>query len=479
VKPGRVLTAAVGALSLVACSAGSSGGSAMPARSSGQVTAHRPATTVSALRRDPYYPKIGTTSVDALHYGLDLTWNASSHRLAGVATITFRAPASETSFALDLDHVLKVSAVRVDGTVSQFHHVGHVLRVETKSLARNTDHTVVVDYAGVPKPFPAPTTRKDIPDLGWTTTSSGQVWTMQEPYGALTWYPVNDQPSDKASYDITVHNKSAWTAVANGNLVSNTVSAGERTMHWRLGVPCSSYLVTIAIGPYVAHHDTGPRGLPLTYWVRPSDDASLATLRESPTMLRWLEKRLGRFPFSSAGVVVVPSTSGMETETMITIGAQPLRGANGQDNLLHEFSHQWYGDEVTPNNWKDLWLNESFATYFQLQWEIHHHQGTLAQWIATLNHYDQQLRDKYGPPGEYDRRNFAELNVYYCGARMLFRLKSMLGAKVFGAVLRGWPLSRRFGNADRHDWISYLDKTAHRNLRPFVTHWLDAKISPA
>jgi aminopeptidase N len=92
---------------------------------------------------------------------------------------------------------------------------------------------------------------------------------------------------------------------------------------------------------------------------------------------------------------------------------------------------------------------------------------------------DQYLRSKYGPPGDYDRRNFAELNVYYCGARMLDRLHSMLGTKLFAKVLRDWPRRHRFGNGDRRAWINYLDRVTGENLRPFVQRWLNSQTSPS
>ena len=75
-----------------------------------------------------------------------------------------------------------------------------------------------LDYVGTPEPAPAPTTRSDFSTTGFTVTRKGEVWTMQEPYGAYTWYPVNDQPSDKALYDITVHAPAEWTGISNGEL---------------------------------------------------------------------------------------------------------------------------------------------------------------------------------------------------------------------------------------------------------------------
>jgi aminopeptidase N len=434
---------------------------------------------VSSPRTDPYYPAAGTTSLDALHYGLNLTWDTSNEMLSGTATIRFRATRDESTVTLDLAAPLQVSSVSLDGAKVRFTHPGHQLVVTTGSVSRDSRHTLAVVYSGKPHPVAAPTTRRDIPDLGWTVTRGGQVWSIQEPYGAYTWYPVNDQPSDKAFYDITWRTQSSWHGVSNGDLVSDRVVGGRRVTHWRLTSPAASYLVTVGIGPYREYHQSGPHGLPITYWVRDADKDVLPILRQTPAMLRWLEARLGRFPFDRIGDIVAPTTSGEETQTLVTIGPSVLTSDVGRSDLLHEYSHQWYGDEVTPDNWKDLWLNESFAMYIQIRWEATHHVESMQQWRRELDSYDQHLRRKYGPPGEYDRTNFAELNVYFCGARMLDRLHFMLGKRLFAKVLRDWPARERFASVDRSGWIHYLDHVTGRDLGPFVHKWLTDPRSPA
>jgi aminopeptidase N len=469
---------AIAAASVVVLSGCSSASPDSHVAASRDRAAGRYAAAVSQPVADPDYPREGTTSLDALHYGLDLTWHGASRQLTGRAAIYFRATRDESAVTLDLGAPLQVDSVVLDGVVVASRHVGHQLQVATGPIARDSRHTLDVRYHGTPKPVPAPTTRSDIPDVGWTVTRTGQVWTMQEPYGAFTWYPVNDQPSDKAFYDITAHTTSAWRTVSNGHLVSDTVAAGERSMHWQLASPAASYLVTIAIGPYQRFTDTGPHGLPISYWVRPVDRSLVRPLRRTPRMLAWLEAKLGRYPFSSLGVVLVPSMSGMETQTMVTLGAGDLRDGGGLSDLVHEYAHQWYGDEVTPRTWPDVWLNESFAMYVQIRWESSHGYSSMRIWRHRLNADDQRLRTRYGPPGDFAKRSFAELDVYYCGARMLDRLHAMIGDRMFERVLKGWPVKHAVGNVDRDEWIRYLDRTTGRDLRSFVTKWLDSTTSP-
>jgi aminopeptidase N len=435
---------------------------------------------VSQPRVDPYYPAKGDPSVDALHYRLDIDWDDASERLTGTATIRFRAPRTESVIRLDLARPLHPSSVTLDGNDVAWSHPDADLVVEAgASLARGSRHTLVVGYRGKAGPVDAPVTRSDFATVGWTVQPNGQVWTMQEPWGAHTWYPVNDHPSDKAFYDVNVTTKAAWRGVSNGKLVGDVLDGLRRTTSWHLGSPAAAYLITIAIGPYQRYTDTGPHGLPITYWVRPAERDHVARLRKSPAMLRWLERRLGPYPFGRAGAVVVPSQSAMETQTLVTMGNAVTSRSAGLPALLHEYAHQWYGDLVTPDNWKDLWLNEGFAMYLQIRWEVRHHYRTMASWRRTLVQYDQILRDAYGPPGEYDRGSWGSTNVYYCAALMLDRLRSKIGAADFAKVLRGWPARHRYDNVHRRQWVRWLNHVTGRDLGPFVHKWLTSEDSPA
>ena len=87
----------------------------------------------------------------------------------------------------------------------------------------------------------------------------------------------------------------------------------------------------------------------------------------APAGLDWLEERLGPYPFDSLGFLLVDSSSGMETQTMITLGATDYTTSPAV--LVHEIAHQWYGDQVTPDDWRDVWMNEGMAMYLQGCWQ--------------------------------------------------------------------------------------------------------------
>jgi aminopeptidase N len=428
---------------------------------------------------DPYYPSVGVTSVDALHYGLDLRWDDKHRVLTGTERLTFRATRNESSIQLDLGKPLQVSRVRLDGEAITSTHSGNVLTMATGPLVRDSRHALRISYAGTPASVRAPTDRPDLLKVGWTTMRDGEAWSVQEPFGAFTWYPVNDHPSDKAFYDITLRTKKAWRGVTDGLLRSDRVAGGERVMRWHLNSPAASYLIALDIGPYRLHRDTGPHGLPISYWVRPQNVGTLRFLRRTPTILGWLEAKLGGFPFRQVGIVLSPTRTAEETQTMVTMGVRVLSNRFGLSDLAHELAHQWYGDEVTPDNWPDLWMNESFAMYIEIRWDATHHIQSMKRWRRELVQSDQANRDEFGPPGRYHQDQFADNSVYLCGALMLDRLHTMLPRAVFTKVLRDWPRLHRFGSVHRSEWVRYLNRVSGRNLTSFVHRWLDSTTSPA
>ena len=117
-------------------------------------------------------------------------------------------------------------------------------------------YAVEVRYSGTPEPVEAPTTRDDFSTTGFTITPEGEAWTMQEPYGAHTWYAVNDHPSDKALYDFTLSVPSPWIGVANGELTRRKDEGGTTTTRWHLAEPAASYLTTVAFGDYTTTSNT-------------------------------------------------------------------------------------------------------------------------------------------------------------------------------------------------------------------------------
>ena len=425
---------------------------------------------------DRIYPDVGAPGVDALHYGLTLTWDPEARRLEGFEKLTFRATADADDFQLDLGEPLTVGAVTVDGVDTAFEHDGKDLVVE-HPVEADAEHTVFLHYSGTPAPVPAPVQRRDFSHTGWTVVPGGGVWTMQEPFGAYSWYAVNDQPSDKALYDITLRVPPPMVGVANGELRSQRTVDGLSVSRWHLDEPAASYLVTVALGDFEETTDESPSGVPISYWVPRGRTDLVERLREAPEGMAWLEERLGPFPFDRLGFVVVPSRSGMETQTMITLGDTTY--ATAPEVIVHEMAHHWYGDTITPLDWRDVWMNEGMATFLQGAWMAENGPTSMddlfAQWAAS----DEELRSQYGPPASYHPDAFASSNVYYIPAVMWNELRKRIGDEEFWRLVREWPQSNENGNATYDDITGWWSEQTGEDLSGFFETWLLAEESPA
>ncbi len=431
---------------------------------------------------DPMYPGRGNPSVDVLRYRLDLGWAPAPRTLTGAATITLRVAHPVAAIALDFSAAYTLDAVTLDGRAAAATLRADRLTVRAPGLAAGRLVTLTVHYHGTPRTVPMPSNRGDVQQLGLTVEPDGSAWTMQEPFGAFTWYPVTDQPSDKALYDLTLTVPPGWTAVGGGTPGPTSAGAAGTVFRYDSAVPVASYLTTVAFGRYDRHTDTGPHGLPVTYWTRHGrDDALLPYLRAVPADIRWLEQRFGAYPFATVGVVTVDSSSAMETQQMVTLGAdiapgadRPTRDRLYEADVLHELAHQWFGDAVTPTTWRDVWLNEGWATYAQALFEIGRGRYTLSQWLTRARAADAASRVTAGPAGHARPDHFAEPNVYYGPALMLQAIHAAVGDKAFFALARDWVATHRGGNADRAEFTAFVNRHTGRDFTALIARWLDA-----
>jgi aminopeptidase N len=434
----------------------------------------------SAPVADTLYPKHGNPGLDVLHYGLDLSWAPDTTTLTGTATVQIRPVTSASEINLDFKPYA-LDAVTVDGVKADAKVQSEKLVVPV-AVTADQPVTLVVRYHGKPTTTPLPSHRGDAEPLGLTIAKDKSIWTMQEPYGAYTWYPANDQPSDKALYDISVTAPKGWSAIAAGT------PAGQQgdTFRYTSAVPMASYLQTLAVGKYKKITATGPHGLPLTYWYRPGvDDKFLPSLKKSPGFIKFLEAHYGTFPLPTAGLVLVDSDSAMETQQMVTLGDRIFKKwgkaelSYFEEDILHEYAHQWFGDTVTPATWTDLWLNEGWAQYSQFLFEQSTQHFTDAQLETFLRHYDAIDRKKVGPPGKPKAANFAEDNVYLCPATMLKQLYDAMGKKKFFQVATAWVQSRKYTTQSRASFIAFVNQQTGKNYTKLINSWLDSKTTPA
>ncbi|GAA4316320.1 M1 family metallopeptidase [Streptomyces venetus] len=411
--------------------------------------------------RDPFFPKAGNGGYDVSHYGLRLAYAPDTHHLTGTAILTARATQDLSAFDLDL-RGLEVEKVTVGGETARWNRAGQELTVRPHDdIERDETFRVTVRYSGVPETVTDP----DGSQEGWLRTSDG-VLALGEPVGSMAWFPGNHHPSDKAAYDLTVTVPRGLRAVSNGELRSETSSGGRTTFRWHTGEPMASYLAVLAIGRFDIGRSRTGDGLPVYTAVDPAEaEASGPVLARIPEVLRWAERRFGAYPFSATGAIVDHAPKvGYALETQ----SRPVfPGAPDLTLLVHELAHQWYGDSVTPESWRDMWLNEGFATYAEWLWQEDHGGESAQETFDALYSGDYFDSEKAAediwefPPAEPpDAARISDPPVYLRGAMVLQKVRQVVGDDRFWRILRGWAEQYRHGNADTADFTAYVEKQA-------------------
>ncbi|MFI6349060.1 M1 family metallopeptidase [Streptomyces sp. NPDC050560] len=429
---------------------------------------------------DPYYPVSGNGGYDVRHYGLDLTYHPDSDLLEGTATI--RATATQDLSRFDLDFGLPVKSVTVNGR-SAAHHLSGDQELEVTPAAGLRDKarfTAVVRYAGKPS---------DLVINGftsWARTPDGAV-AAQEPESSVWWYPANDHPLDKATYDISVSVPKGLDTVSNGVLTGQHTRNGWTRYDWRSDKPQATYLTTLAIGKFDIHHGVTDDGIPVTTaYSKDLDPAEAAGARASvertAEVVEWLETLYGRYPFSAAGGYVPNVTSGFALETQTRPMYSPSIFKNGENIsvVAHELAHQWYGDSVSVHGWKDIWVNEGFAAYTEWLWS-EQHGGPSARESADETYAAHPADDAFWTvlPGDPGPDNQFDAAVYDRGAMAIQALRDEVGDKAFFKLLKKWPRLHRYGNGSVAAFRAYAERETGKDLGALFETWLFTPERPA
>ena len=417
---------------------------------------------------DSFYPKLGNPGYDVLHYQIELDVDPSANTISALTSIKAQAIENLETFNLDLSG-LEVHSVTVDGTDAEFSRSGHELTVQSASpLTASSQFAVEVVYSGSPEAISDP----GVPfsTLGWLHRD-GVIYTVSEPSGSMTWFPSNNHPTDKATYEIQITVPEGITAASNGLLVDETTTGGRATYTWRMDDPMATYLTAVYIGDFdrIDHgylYEDGP--LLRDYVPRDAPPEIAQALSVTPKVIAFLEDRLGPYPFDAYGTIVMPFTLGfaLENQTLSVHGPATI----GPDIIAHEAAHQWLGDSVTPDDWSEIWLNEGFATYLHLMFEAEHYgtdfQAGMQQLHAALPSITSVA------PRQIDVHELFDGSVYVRGAMTLHALRLHAGDEPFFEILRTHYDRSAGTTTNTEEFLGIVDEIAGPDAVDLVESWL-------
>ena len=326
---------------------------------------------------------------DQRNIKLNLRFDFAKQQAIGTETITL-APTVKDLKRVDLDAAFMVfeSTKLAKGTPLTFAYDD-----KKERLSINLDHayqpadeiTIVISYHTIKVPperfaligggglnFILP--RADDP------TRPRQAWTQGEAEANHFWFACFDHPNDFVTTEIIATVEKPLSVISNGKLTSTKENSdGTRTFDWKMDAPHATYLTSVVVGEYkpVAGEYAG---VPVLTYVYPNEfDEGTVTAARLPEMVKFFSEKTGmKYPYEKyAQTMARDFGGGMENISATTQTDNMIHDARTEldqtsDSLeSHELAHQWFGDYLTCRTWSDIWLNESFATYFQAMWDEH------------------------------------------------------------------------------------------------------------
>jgi aminopeptidase N len=431
---------------------------------------------------DPYYPKMGNTGYDAQSFDVQIKYKRSGKirartTIQAVADTDGGAPSPGPLLGgFDLDfRGPQVTKVTVDGADAVFSRAGQELIVDPSSnIFDGAAFEVEVRYKGRPKQVSNPDGSKD----GWTKTGDGAV-ALGEPQQTPSWIPVNDHPTDKATWSFRFVTPRALMAISNGVLINKERTDDSTITEWEQSEPMASYLALAAIGKFRFDEDEVD-GHPYVGAVdRRIPKIVVNEIRKrTETAHEFLEGVAGPYPFTATGALIDPSDLdfAMETQTRSYYPSPPPLQL-----VIHEVAHQWFGDSVSVERWKDIWLNEGFATY--MEWLYEEEQGG-----ESVQARFERIYDANGPSSSFwnpppanpgGPENLFAFSVYDRGAMALQVLREEIGNADFREVLETWAQDNQFGNVSTQDLYDLIEVVTGEPRPDSFDEWLYEPDRPA
>ncbi|MDD5570563.1 MAG: M1 family aminopeptidase [Bacteroidales bacterium] len=411
---------------------------------------------------------------DLKYHRLEFIIDPDTSFIAGTVTSYFKTTKSNVShISFDLSQNMIVDSIIFHGGKINFNLTSSdelVIDLAT-TLILNSFDSISVFYHGNPDSSGFGSFVKS------THNGTPVIWTLSEPYGAKDWWPCKQGLTDKIdSIDIFITSPGIYKAASIGMLIETTIQGSNKIYHWRHRYPVAAYLIGVAVTNYAVYSNyvkEGTDSIQILNYVYPED--SLAASNSTKDILpafNFYDSLFGMYPFIQEryGHAQFGAGGGMEHQTMTFIDGFSY------EIMIHELSHQWFGDKVTCGSWHDIWLNEGFASYitgltyerfssyYWMEWKKSRIQAVTTQPDGAVYVVDTTSVSRI-----FDTRL-----SYHKASLLLHMLRWTVGDSCFFAGLRNYindtALSYKFSTTA--NFINHIQTSCGKNLTFFFDDWL-------
>jgi aminopeptidase N len=418
-----------------------------------------------------------TLPLDVHFVQLSIQPNLNNGRIiSAFANHHFSSAIPISSITFDLRRELTVDSILFRGQKMNFAHTNsHQLIIPLGvTLTANQKDSIKIHYQGAPNMSSRAYFRS-------VTLSGPNIATLSQPYGAHYWWPCFENLKDKIdSIDIELTVDTPYIAVSNGLLISQKTVGNKQTFLFKHRYPVATYLVAIAVAKYDKYTQTAflpsiNQNLDIVNYAFPHNNLvdNKAKTLETVKMMRLFDSLFGTYPFHKElyGHAQFTWGGGMEHQTM------SFMSNFNYDLIAHELAHQWFGDKVTCGSWKELWLNEGFATYLNLI--CYEFLESKTEWYQNLKKFGEDvMRFPNGSVYAYDTVNVNRLfeyrTTYQKGAMILHQLRWVIGDETFFNSLKEYINDSQLSyNFSRQSHLKYyLEKNSNTDLTDYFDDWV-------
>ena len=338
---------------------------------------------VGAQDRDISYMSSGgklnpiQANMDIRHYTLVLDVDISNQSIAGSVTVDFILEKPADTVLFDLVHFMEVTKISSSKKNIPFYRDGDFIYIVNGKGFKAGKQNIKIEYNGKPPLAVKPPWNGG---FTWTKDGAGNPWVAIncQLEGGKVYFPCKDHPSDEPNdgVDMFITVPKGLKVAGPGMLQRIITKKKKQTFHWKTNYSISNYCIVFNIGKYAVVKDTyttiDGNIVPMEFYIleeNVSEANKVLDLRKRDTHI--LEKYFGEYPWAKEkiGIAEVPN-SGMEHQTMVTYG--PIKGnfktrkvgnMEYNENLYHEFAHEWFANKVTNKDWAHMWIQEGITTY--------------------------------------------------------------------------------------------------------------------
>jgi len=440
------------------------------------------AETKAALNRVNFVRNLNTGNYDLKYHRLEFEVDPNVAFVSGEVTSYFEAKENLSQITFEIDEVLTVSQVLQRGnslTFTQNADDEVVITFPETQIAGVLD-SLTISYSGNP-------ISSGFGSFEQTTHNGDPViWTLSEPYGAKGWWPCKQDLVDKIdSIDVFIKtprfnpSTEEYFAVSNGVEQSQIIDGANKITHFKHKYPIPAYLIAIAATNYETYsHNVPNSGNPfdIVNYVYPEDLAQAQI--DTPVtvdIMNLFTNLFEEYPFADEkyGHAQFGWGGGMEHTTVSFMG-------NFSRNLIaHELAHQWFGNKITCGSWKDIWLNEGFATYLSgLVVEDIDGNAAFKTWKQDRNNSITSATNGAVYLTDADTTNvgriFSGRLSYSKGSMVLHMLRKQLGDTDFFQGMKNYLADPNFayGYAKTEDYKTIMEIASGENLTEFFNDWI-------